>query len=198
MTEALLRVEQTSYAQAQILRLHQEFLGKIAVCKSPVVLSVHKGIGNGEQIGFCRAVRGKGCCGNTGNVNRAASAQHSVQHISLGAEHAAGLQINGDGSAGELLYLLLEGGCSLAYYGVQGINLSIYQGYGRVIRSVRVHLAGSLSALLSGSLALSGGFGVRSGLGLSGSLRGGCGGNLRLLQSASGQGAYHGSAKCGS
>ena len=200
MAEALLRVEQASHAQAQILRLHQELLGKIAVCESPVVLSVRKGIGNGEQIGFCRAICGQRCCGNTGNVNRTASAQHSVQHISLGTENAAGLQINGDGSAGELLYLLLKCGSRLADNGVQRIYLRVDKGYCRIVSGIRVYLAGSgLGAFLSGSLrifSLLSGLCVRACL-LSGGSRGfgGSRSGLRLLESAAGQGAYHGGTK---
>ena len=200
MAEALLRVEQASHAQAQILRLHQELLGKIAVCESPVVLSVRKGIGNGEQIGFCRAVRGKGCRGNTGNVNRAASAQHSVQYISFSAENAAGLQINGDGSAGELLYLLLKCGSRLTNNGVQRIYFRVNQGDSGIVRGICIYLTGSgLGAFLSGSLrifSLLSGLCVRACL-LSGGSRGfgGSRSGLRLLESAAGQGAYHGGTK---
>ena len=136
VAEALLAVEDAADGQAQLLGLVQEVGGQVAVGKVPPVLTADEGVGQAEQHGLLAAVAGQGKGRDAGQVDGVAAGQDVVQDVVLRAQHARGLQVDGDGAAGQGLYLLLEVGSGLADDGVQRVDLRIDQGHGGVGRSV--------------------------------------------------------------
>ena len=118
MTETFLTVEQASYPKSVVVRFHQEFRSQFAVSKLPEVVTVCKCVRNGEKYGLLSAITGQCKCGNTGNINGSAAAQHGIQDIVLRTKYTAGLQVNLNLAAGQFLNSLLKFGISLSHNGV--------------------------------------------------------------------------------
>ena len=136
MTEAFFTVVQTSYTQAQINRLGQEFLCQIAGCKVPEMSTILEGIRNGKKHGLLSAVAVQCESRDTGHIDGAAAAQHGIQNVVLRTKNAAGLNIDGDLAVRQLFYFGLEISSHLANDGIKRVNLCIYQSYFRHIGSV--------------------------------------------------------------
>jgi len=136
MTEAFFTVVQTSYTQAQINRLGQEFLCQIAGCKVPEMSTILEGIRNGQKHGLLSAVAVQCESRDTGHIDGAAAAQHSIQNVVLRAKNTAGLNVDGDLAVRQLFYFVLEIGSHLANDSIKRVNLCIYQSYFRHIGSI--------------------------------------------------------------
>ena len=132
MAEALLAVEDAADGQAQLLGLVQEVGGEVGVGEVPPVLTGDEGVGQAEQHRLFAAVAGQGEGRDAGDVDGVAAGEDVVQNVVFRAEHAGSLQVDGDGTAGQGLDLLLKIGSGLADDGVQGVDLGIDQGDGGV------------------------------------------------------------------
>ncbi len=95
------------------------------------MIFVHEGVGDGQQAGLFAAVLGEGESGNAADVGDVAAHEQVVQDLVFAAQHAAGLDVDHNGAAGELFHLGLEGLGHFAHDGaVQGVHFSIGQGDG--------------------------------------------------------------------
>ena len=129
MTEALLAVEHAADGQAQLLGLVQELRCQIAVGKVPEVCAVLKGEGDAQQLGLVAAVAGQCESRDTADVDGSGAAQDGVQNVVLRTQNAGSLHVDDDGTAGQLLDLLLEVRSGLANDGVQRVDLGVDQSH---------------------------------------------------------------------
>ena len=131
MTEAFFAVAQAAQRQADGLGLVEEFLGQVAGGEIPEVLAVFKHIGQGEQGGLGAAILAQREGGDTADVGHGAVAQQVVQDLVFRAQHAAGLNVDQHGAAGELFHLVLE---SLGHFtndgAFHGVDFRVGQGDG--------------------------------------------------------------------
>lgn len=125
VTEALLAVEDAADGQAQLLRLIEELGSQLGVGEVPEMIAVDEGEGDGQQLRLLRAVAVQRKGGNAGHVDGRGAAENGIEHIVLGAQHAGGLNVDGDRAAGERFNLLLEVRGGLSDDGIQRIDLGV-------------------------------------------------------------------------
>ena len=133
VTEAFLTVADAAQGQADLLGLVQELLGQFAVGELPEMLLIDEGVGDGQKAGLVAAVLGQSESGDTAEVADVAAAEQVVEDLILGAENAAGLDVNQNGAAGQLFELCLEGLGHFADGGAfEGVDFRVGEGDGLV------------------------------------------------------------------
>ena len=133
VTEAFLTVADAAQGQADLLGLVQELLGQLAVGELPEMLLIDEGVGDGQKAGLVAAVLGQSESGDTAEVADVAAAEQVVEDLILGAENAAGLNVNQNGAAGQLFELCLEGLGHFADGGAfEGVDFRVGEGDGLV------------------------------------------------------------------